>query len=233
MSANAHVMGRSEVLHSSKRETVVPRVTEAHERNGWNPADFEREQILGLVRRVFLAGGKSPITQVVFSAADSDVDVTGICVQVAGVLALETSRDVAVIEKTVIGEERTFNHSKAAGTIKVNSTQMTSNLWQVPNNAAYYTESGTGARIDWPVYLAQLRTEFEYTIIQGPPASRSSAAAFLGQLTDGIILVLSAHTRRAIARNIKEVLQGAQSRILGTVLSERKFPIPARLYRRL
>jgi hypothetical protein len=233
MSANAHVLGTSEVLQSPTRETAAPHLAVAHEKNGWNPADFEREQILGLIRRVFFAGGESPVTHVVFSSTDPEFDVTGICVQVARVLAVETSRDVAMIEKTFIREGRTLNHFRAAGTIKANSIQMTSNLWQVPSDAAYYTESGTGARIDWPYFLARLRTEFAYTVIQGPPASRSSDAAFLAQLADGIILVLGAHTRRATARNIKAVLQGAQSRILGTVLSQRTFPIPERLYRRL
>jgi Mrp family chromosome partitioning ATPase len=55
----------------------------------------------------------------------------------------------------------------------------------------------------------------------------------LGQLADGVILVLEAHTtRKAAARKIKESL-GAQSRILGIVLTERRFPVPERIYRRL
>jgi hypothetical protein len=46
--------------------------------------------------------------------------------------------------------------------------------------------------------------------------------------------VLGAHsTRRATARKIKETLEAAQARILGTVLSERTFPVPERIYRRL
>jgi Mrp family chromosome partitioning ATPase len=56
----------------------------------------------------------------------------------------------------------------------------------------------------------------------------------MAQFADGIILVLSAHrTRRAMARKIKETLEAAQVRILGTVLSDRVFPIPERIYRRL
>jgi len=54
------------------------------------------------------------------------------------------------------------------------------------------------------------------------------------QFADGIILVVSAHrTRRIAARKIKEVLEAAQARILGTVLSDRIFPIPEGIYRRL
>ena len=40
-------------------------------------------------------------------------------------------------------------------------------------------------------------------------------------------------TRRIAARKIKETLEAAEARILGTVLSDRVFPIPDRIYRRL
>ena len=56
----------------------------------------------------------------------------------------------------------------------------------------------------------------------------------MAQFADGIILVLSAqHSRRVTARKIKDGLDGAQARVLGIVLSDRLFPIPAGIYRRL
>jgi Mrp family chromosome partitioning ATPase len=86
----------------------------------------------------------------------------------------------------------------------------------------------------WLAYLANLKNEFEYAVIHGPAAAVSSEAALLGPMTDGIILVIGAHsTRKATARKIKESLEASQSRILGTVLSQRTFPIPDRIYRRL
>ena len=86
----------------------------------------------------------------------------------------------------------------------------------------------------WLPCLAELRNEFEYAAIQGPAAGVSSEAALLGQLTDGIVLVLGARkTRQATALKIKETLEAAECRILGTVLMERTFPIPARIYHRL
>jgi Mrp family chromosome partitioning ATPase len=56
----------------------------------------------------------------------------------------------------------------------------------------------------------------------------------LGELADGIVLVLGANsTRKATARKIKNTLETMRSQILGTVLSERAFPIPEWIYRRL
>ena len=118
--------------------------------------------------------------------------------------------------------------------IKSWSTQVGINLWRVPGFGLRESpeESGTGPY--WLSCLAGLRIEFEYVVIHGPVAGVSSEAAVLGQLADGVILVLEAHsTRRATARKIKETLETAQARILGTVLSERVFPVPERIYRRL
>jgi hypothetical protein len=118
--------------------------------------------------------------------------------------------------------------------IKSWATRTAINLWRVPEFGLRERgeESGTGRY--WLACLAELRNEFEYAVIHGPVAGISSEAALLGQLADGIILVLDAHrTRRATARKIKETLEGAQSRILGTVLSDRTFPVPERIYRRL
>jgi Mrp family chromosome partitioning ATPase len=81
-------------------------------------------------------------------------------------------------------------------------------------------------------YLAEVRREFEYSIVAAPPAGESNEALAMAQFADGIILVLSAmHTRRVTARKIAEVL--AQVRLLGTVLADREFPMPEGIYRRL
>jgi Mrp family chromosome partitioning ATPase len=56
----------------------------------------------------------------------------------------------------------------------------------------------------------------------------------MAQFADGMILVLSAQrTRRATAIKVKQTLERANVRLLGSVLSDREFPIPEGIYRRL
>ena len=70
--------------------------------------------------------------------------------------------------------------------------------------------------------------------MQGQPAGESSMTTEMAQISDGVVLVISAQrTRRASARKFKEMLEAAQVRLLGTVLSDREFPIPEGIYRRL
>jgi hypothetical protein len=236
MSVNADVLRRPELIGCTAEEAESPRFRVACETNDWNPEDFAREQIRGLVRRVFFAGGGQPVKQVVFSAADPNTDVAYICDQVGRALTLETPADIAIVRREPLVEQmaRSHSHYGKSVTIKSRSTQTAINLWRVPEFAMDLCgeESGTGAY--WLSCLAELRSEFEYSVIHGPVAGMSSESAVLGQLADGIILVLRAHsTRRATARKIMETLDSAQARILGTVLSERTFPVPGWIYRRL
>jgi hypothetical protein len=235
MSANADVLRQSELIGSPAQETTLPRVEVFRETSDWDPEEFAREQIRSLVRRVFFTKGVRPVKQVVFSAAGPHTDVVSICDQVGQALALETSAHVAIVVREPNAEDlvRAHHGDRGSAAIKSWAAQTAVNLWRVPEcRLRDGEESGTGRY--WLSCLADLRNEFEYAVIHGPAAGISSEAALLGQLADGIILVLGAHrTRRATARKIKEALEEAQSRILGTVLSERRFPVPERIYRRL
>ena len=95
------------------------------------------------------------------------------------------------------------------------------NLWLVPESRLADDSKVPATRLS--SRLCELRRDFEYSIVQA--AGGSSEAAALGQSADGIVLVLAAHvTRRAMALKIRETLEAAQVRLLGTVLSERRFP---------
>ena len=82
--------------------------------------------------------------------------------------------------------------------------------------------------------LTQLRTLFDYVLIDAPGAGVSGDAAILGQTVNAAVLVIEANsTRRLTARKAKETLDAAGVRLLGTVLHNRTFPIPEGIYRRI
>lgn len=235
MSANADVLGRSDLIGSTAQDKALLQVEVVSQTKDWNPEAFAREQIRGLVRRVFFNNEALSVKQVIFSSAGRNPHVADICDQVGQALSLETSADIAIVD-CESGEKEGTRVRRYGGSaaIKAQSMQTAANLWRVP--AFGVRECGQGLKTGryWLSWLAELRSEFEYSIIHGPAAGISSEAALLGELADGIILVVGANsTRRAIARNIKERLEASRSRILGTVLSERTFPIPERIYRRL
>ncbi|MFY9528014.1 MAG: CpsD/CapB family tyrosine-protein kinase, partial [Candidatus Acidiferrales bacterium] len=82
--------------------------------------------------------------------------------------------------------------------------------------------------------LAGLREEFDHVLIDAPPLNQYADALALGQLADGLILVLEANsTRRESALNVTKSLRAAQVQVLGAVLNMRTFPIPESLYHKL
>jgi Mrp family chromosome partitioning ATPase len=82
--------------------------------------------------------------------------------------------------------------------------------------------------------MAELREKFDYVLIDAPPISSYVDAVLLGQIADGVILVVEANsTRRETARMVKETFEGANVKLLGAILNNRTFPIPEALYRKL
>jgi hypothetical protein len=235
MSANADILLGSEPLAAVVTETAMPPEI-LRQSNAWNPSDFGREQIRGLVRRVFFGDREREVKHVVFSATEPGIDLANICDQVGRALALETQAHIAVVGREsgmeqIAGPPVVYVGATA---IKSRSLQIGINLWRVPELGLSAPSKELGTGLHWLSCLAALRSEFEFAVIQGPIAGASSEAALLGQLSDGIILVLGARTTRKVtARKIKEELECGQSRILGTVLSDRSFPIPERIYRLL
>jgi hypothetical protein len=235
MSIHANVMPG--LFRSEANAAAPPQARIWAPTHGWNPENFAREQIRGMVRRVFFNNAGQSAKQVVFSAAETATNVGTICDQVGHALAVETPAAIAIVARNFQAQSpqvQTCSGYSKGGELKSLATQIAPNLWRVPEAGLreLYPESSSGRFWLWA--LARLRTDFEYVVIQGPAAGESSESALLGQLTDGIILVLEAHsTRKATARKLKEMLEGTRSRILGTVLSQRTFPVPEMIYRRL
>jgi hypothetical protein len=231
----------STLLHTepSAEQEISPPLQTA----GWTIESFAEEQIRGLVRQVFLPGWPRPCRQVVFSPVDHGSDIAPICMQVGQTLADEGSGAACVVEALPSGREegatskdgfRAVGGEKRFGTLRDLSQQLSGSLWFMPRSV-FLGENENGFSTAWlRARLAELRLEFEYTVLQGPAAGAGSEAALLGATCDGLVLVLQANTtRRATAQRVKEMLHSANARLLGTVLSERTFPIPRSIYRRL
>jgi succinoglycan biosynthesis transport protein ExoP len=226
---------------------VWPEIETPGKERRWSPDDFAREQLRGLVQRVFFSDATHPVRQVVVSGAEPHADVAGVCRQVGEILSAETAARVVVAadaSRLLAGEGAAS--PGAATTVSMTShpmtahpttfqstmTQLRTNLWLAAGLRGKDLE-GTSSTA-WCSRLCELRREFEYSIVEGPAAGESSEAAVAAQLADGMILVLTAHaTRRARVHRIQETLKATQTRLLGAILAERRFPIPEAIYRRL
>ncbi len=217
---------------SSRREDAVAGESAPSPLVAWDAEAFAEDQIRGLVRQAFSPALNPPVQQVVFSAIEPETDLQNLCRWVGEVLAREKLGEVAIIDESkVLPPERSSCNADAelqyrdgARPMRDFATKIQDNFWSV-RAADPVDGSSLCAR------MADLRREFEYSIVTAPPALFSRTLE-MARFADGIILVLSAQrTRRVTALRVKNAL--AQARLLGTVLSDREFPIPASLYRRL
>jgi len=68
--------------------------------------------------------------------------------------------------------------------------------------------------------LASLRKDYDRVVIDSPPITAVTDATILGQLVDGVVLVIRAgETVREVGKNAVNQLQGVGATILGAVLN--------------
>jgi hypothetical protein len=205
----------------------------------WNEERFAHEQIRGLVRQVFSPNVAPAVRQVVFSAVDFTTGIQGICRQVGETLARETFADVAIVADPSFSDDNDAHHSPSVSyretgrmtPLRETATRVRHNLWLVPITDSTEESMSTASL---QRRLRDIRREFDYSIVVGAATEESDDAMAMAQFADGMILILSAeHTRRITARKIREAMDAARIRLLGTVLSDREFPVPEGIYRRL
>jgi capsular exopolysaccharide synthesis family protein len=215
--------------------------------NGHKSVRVGEEEVLKLVQRVFRSPNPESPRVVVFSAVCHGDGCSWISANSAMTLAGQTAASICVVDANLRtpSQHRYFNLENRAGLAEAiaqpgpvrNFTQQISgsNLWvltcgQLSPHAPAAPLSSEKLR----ARMAELRTEFDYVMVDTAPANLYADAAVLGRLADGIILVLQSNaTRREAALEAKESFEAAHVKLLGAVLNKRTFPIPQKVYERL
>jgi len=232
---SAGVLGIEVRREADWEEHAAPRVQTIRPNRTWTPESFAREQIRGLVSQVFSLSTNPQIRQVVISAIEPEAEIRSICKRVAAILAQETGSEVGIVaawaNESVDSQERAMGaERRGSSCLRESAVRIQENVWLTRAQVALQQASVAAVH----TYLGEIRSEFQYSILEGPCAGISNDAALLGRFADGIILVISAErTRRVTARKIKESIEAAKVRLLGVMLSDREFPIPEQIYRRL
>jgi hypothetical protein len=202
-----------------------------------------REESLKLVHRVFLQ--QREFRLVCFADLSNGTESGRICAATAHALADCVTGAVCLVDATIdpfptppfFDIDRKDIGDLASDTFRARTSaqqqRTPSNLWLLPCKSL--TSSQFLLRHDrLRSWVLELQKEFDYVLFNAPAVHSDGRAAMLAQLTDGLILVVEeSSTRREVARKAKETLEEANVRLLGAVLSNRTFPIPEYLYRKL
>jgi capsular exopolysaccharide synthesis family protein len=203
------------------------------------------EECLRLIQRLFSSQTQNAPRLVVFAAIEKGSGCSQICAQVAQILPNNVRGSVCLVEAnfrspSLPGLFKTTNHFgltdalQREGPIRSFAKPLhTENLWLLSSGSLTADSSSLLNSNRVKARFEELRNDFDYTIVDAPPLSRYADAVALGQLADGLVLILEANsTRREVAQSIAANLQAAKVRVLGAVLNKRTFPIPEVLYRR-
>ena len=134
----------------------------------------------------------------------------------------------------IFGVDGTNPFSGPSAPLREQCVKVGGNLWLAGPNILADNSRILLPPVQLKERLGQLREEFEYMLIDAPGTSVCGDAQLLGLVADAAILVIEANrTRRLAARKAKETLDESGVRLLGTVLHNRTFAIPMRLYKNL
>lgn len=205
-----------------------------------------REEALKLVQRLFLSPDQTAPKAILFAAIDANMGCNWLCSITAKLLAKSVIGSVCLVEGNfrapsfpdalgVDGKLGLVDSLRQDGSIRRFATQIgPENLWLL----------SSGAPVQDPMILLnsdrlkdrlnELRREFDYIVMNAPPLNTFADGMMLGRLVDGVVLVLEANaTRREAALRVTNSLRTTKIAVLGAVLNNRTFPIPAALYKRL
>lgn len=206
------------------------------------------DEITKLVQRVFILpeSTKAP-GAVTFSGVDQSDGCSWVCARASEVLAEQVAGTVCVVDANLrtpsLHEHFRFENSGVGFAEAIKSTKPIhefarrasgSHLWLIPAGSVSGEPNGSLNPARLRTRIRELRDEFDYVLMDTPPIHLYGDAVLLGQLTDGMIVVVGSNsTRRESARIAKESVEAAKIPILGAVLNRRRFPIPEAIYRKL
>ncbi len=82
--------------------------------------------------------------------------------------------------------------------------------------------------------ISQLKTRYDYIIFDTPPIISVTDAGVLGAQTDGVIMAIQANrTQKGVVKHAEALLRQAHVKIIGYVLTNIQYHIPAYIYRYL
>jgi len=215
------------------------------------PLQFSMEssqltELSKLVQRVFLMPGGEYHHTVVFTGSDSGDGCSWICARVGELLASQVTGTVCLVDAnlrspTLHEQFGVPNHHGLADALRM-SGSIRGYVSQLSRRNLALVSCGSDLREGRNLVtsdrmrarMLELRSEFDYVLIDCPAVGESNEAVSLGTIADGVVLVLKANsTRKDRARGAVNDLQASKVKILGAVLNQRTFPIPDSIYSKL
>jgi len=242
-------MGKAPVMMPTEPEPQMAASVPVQDASTYIPPleidGMAREEITKLVHRLFLLTGAQAPRRVVFTSTEPGNGTSWVTARVAEILASQVGRSVCIVDCSLrspslhqeFGVENHHGLSDALrgeGPVRNYARQLRRNLWLVSCGASSESAHALLTSDRMRMRISELSNEFDYVLMDVAALNTSNDGVVLGHLVDGVALVLKANSsRRDSTRDLIQLLQASNVRVLGAVLNQRTFPIPERIYSRL
>lgn len=247
MSKNLELMHELETASWQRRTTSTVLAEEAVVAARPGEGISAGDEMLRLVQRVFLTQTQQCPQVVAFAGVNHGEGCSRICASAAEVLARSVTGSVCLVDANFRSPAlpalfHTSNHHGltnsllADGPIRSFAKPITGDkkLWLLSSGALDIDSANLLSSERLRTRIDELRSEFQFVLIDAAPMTPYGDAITLGPLTDGLVMILEAEsTRREPALTAAEALRTAGIPILAAVLNNRTFPIPTSIYSRL
>ena len=247
MSRNFNILHREVSQPARRRAPIKPEAVPVPASAGYPSScgPVVEDEIAKLVQRVFIfPDSERPPVAVAFCGVDEGAGCSWVCTHTGRMLAQQVSGRICIIdgnyrspslhEKFRVENGLGFAQAMRCSTPISGFVRPTwiGNLWLMTCGTAEKSAGGSPDPARLRSRFAELRREFDYLLIDTPPINSHADAVAIGQLADGIVLVVGSNsTRREPARIARERFNAARIPVLGAVLNRRTYPIPEALYR--
>ena len=202
-----------------------------------------RGETFKLIQSLFLAPNPVSTRAVVFCSVDKEGGRDWICAQTAELLASIKQGPICVVDANVtspsihsyFGVENSHGLSAAlveTGPVMDFTQQVGRGRLRLMNAGEPSLGLNSGpvlASARLAARVRELRSNFDYVLVNAPPATRDSLTSYLGSLADGVVLIVEpSYTPRQATREIKEEIEAAGGRVLGVVLHRRALSLSDR-----
>jgi Mrp family chromosome partitioning ATPase len=236
LALNGELLDQAEGLRCE--ETCAdPQARESEQR----PLDLSQEaqeHVVKFVQRVFVFPNSSAPRLVVFSSVDEGNGSSQICFRSVAALSTQVPGSVCLVDANLdapslhqfAGVEKSPGFAEAISdtkSIRNFAVRIAGggNLWLVPSGSRGVEGSSLFTSNRLRYRMQELKEEFDYVLVDAPPVGSCGDAVLLGQVSDGIVLVVEANsTRRETARKAKESFESANVKLLGAILNNSTLP---------
>ncbi len=200
-----------------------------------------RTEIEKVANRLYRGSNPATSKTVVFTALEPASGCSWVCAHSADLLAASTNASVCLVDAnlrtpTLHAQMGVSNHSGLADLLRDPTLKISSVVSKLPGSELRLLTGGSASSEEAECLvqsdrmrdrLTELRSAFEFVLIDAPAVNLCNDALALGQSSDGVLLVLRAgSTRRDSACRLTAELCASGVKLIGAVLNDYASPIP-------